>query len=350
MSKEDMMVNFSLDYNMLARLTQTFGPSGRETGIAELISDYARLYASAIETDSLGNLIVRKHGSGPKIMIACHMDEVGIMVTHISEKGFLYFAPVGGLRSELLAAKRVVFANGVIGIISREINHKDNKTKDKDKSEKLFIDIGASSQSEARRVVNEGDMAVLVGDYYENDGFVFAKALDNRAGCFVVLEVLKHVTSSHDLYFVFTAQEEVGARGAKTAAYALEPDLAIIMDTTISFDVPKEQDRVSLNRGVAVKVMDRSIVVSPKIKNWMTDVAAGLNILFQSEIITTGGTDSGPVHLTRSGIPTGGLAVPVRYLHSGNEIAAKKDIEAAVSLLYELLLDSTEHILSDNKK
>ncbi|MCM1564559.1 MAG: M28 family peptidase [Dehalobacter sp.] len=325
----------SLDFTLLQQLTQTFGPSGQEHNVAALILDQTKNDADTAYTDTLGNLIVRKKGPGKKIMIACHMDEVGIMVTHINKQGYLYFAPVGSLRDHVLLAQRFVFANGAVGVVSRE----EKKKPDENSPERLFLDLGVTSEQEARTMVREGDMAVFSGTYQETKDCVISKALDNRVGCFIALEVLKRVSSQDDLYFVFTAQEEVGARGAKTAAYALEPDLALNIDTTFSFDMPREYGvpRTSLNKGIAIKVMDRSIVVSPQIKNWMAEIAEQHEILYQWEIITNGGTDSGPVHLTKGGIPTGGLAVPVRHLHTPGEIASKNDMRSGISLLLALL-------------
>lgn len=322
-----------LDYALLQQLTQAFGPSGNEQEVARILTDQLHSVVDSVQTDPLGNLILRKKGKGKKIMITCHMDEVGIIVTHIDEQGYLYFAPVGGLQSSQLVGRRVFFSNRRQGVVSRE----RKKQADEKSPEKIFIDLGVSDELEARSLVSEGDMAVLVGEFQESEGHILAKALDNRLGCFLALEAAKEIRSDHDLYFTFTVQEEVGARGAKTAAGSILPDLAIIIDTTISFDTPSERNQTCLGRGAAIKVMDRSILVSPKIKKWMNDISVQANIPTQWEIITSGGTDSGPVHLTQGGIPTGGIAVPVRYLHSGNEIASKKDIQAAYELLFELL-------------
>ncbi|RNC28803.1 MAG: putative aminopeptidase YsdC [Candidatus Dichloromethanomonas elyunquensis] len=322
-----------LDYHVLKLLAQTYGPSGNERQVAEFISQQVGSYVQDIRSDALGNLLIRKPGTGKKILIACHMDEIGVIITSIGEEGYLYFAPVGGVKSSDLLAKRVQFQNKRIGVVSQEKNTVDEEKT----SGKYFIDIGVNSQEEAGKIVREGDMAVLVGDYQETADHILSKALDDRIGCFIAVEMIKQLHSEQDLYFAFTAQEEVGSRGAKTIVHGIEPDLALILDTTLSFDSPKEKNRTSLNRGAAIKVMDRTIVVSPRIKNWMADAASQNDISFQWEIITTGGTDSGPIHLTGRGIPTGGIAIPVRYLHTGNEIAAKHDILSAFLLLAVLL-------------
>lgn len=328
-----MLVNNALDYSLLHRLTQSFGPSGNESEVAHVISKEVTPMVESLQVDPLGNLITRKRGEGRKILISCHMDEVGIIVTSIDHRGFLYFSAVGGLKAADLNHKRVRFVNKRVGVISEELRRTDEgKT-----MTKYFIDIGVDSETKARQYVKEGDMAVLVGDFSETESHIISKALDNRVGCFIALEVLKKIESQDDLYFVFSAQEEVGARGAKIAAYQIEPDLALIIDTTISFDKPREENQTGLNKGVAIKAMDRTIVVSPRIKNWMAEVAINLNIPFQWEIITAGGTDAGPVHLTKYGIPTGGIAIPTRYLHTGNEVVAKKDIIAAYNLVLALI-------------
>lgn len=328
-----MSGNINLDFSLLKKLTQAYGPSGNEKEIAGLIMGYSKNHVDNVETDILGNLIIRKKGRGKRIMIAAHMDEVGVIVTHIDNNGYLYFSAVGGLNEAGLLARRVMFSNRCYGVIGRE-----RKESEEEKSKgKYFIDIGVNSEEEARKMVREGDMAILTGEFVENGSHIISKAIDNRLGCFIALEVLKNYQGEDDVFFVFTVQEEVGARGAKTAVFAIEPDLALIIDTTISYDTPKEKYRTSLNNGVAIKVMDRSIIVSPVIKNWMIDIAVKNNIVFQSEIISAGGTDSGPVHLTKGGVPTGGIAVPVRYLHSGSEITTKLDIESAYRLLSELL-------------
>ncbi|NLI93987.1 MAG: M42 family metallopeptidase [Peptococcaceae bacterium] len=330
----------NLDYDLLKQLTQCFGPSGNEREVADLIAREVNSHVMDSRFDVLGNLIVRKPGKGKKILIACHMDEVGVIITAIGEQGYLYFAPVGGIKNSDLSAKRVLFKNRRMGVVNQE----KNPLEEGKPSGKFYIDIGVSSEEEARKIVREGDMAVLVGDYQETPSHILSKALDDRLGCFIAVELIKQIQCEQDLYFAFTVQEEVGSRGAKTVVHGIEPDLALILDTTLSFDSPKEKNRTSLNRGAAVKVMDRTIVVSPLIKNWMAEVAAQQDIPFQWEIITAGGTDSGPIHLTGSGIPTGGIAIPVRYLHSGNEIAAKFDIVSAFQLLSALLQNPFQEI------
>lgn len=323
-----------LDFAILETLTQIFGPSGSEEGVAEYISTQLRPYCDELKIDTLGNLIVGRHGSGKKIMVAAHMDEIGLMVTHINKEGFLRFTPLGGVRTSNLVGQRVKFGKGTIGTIGVEKLEKPNDYK----LDKLYLDIGVSSQEEAEAVVRIGETAVFVGDFVESGSRIISKALDDRIGCFVAMEALKRTRSTHELAFVFTVQEEIGTRGARTAAYALEPDLAIAVDVTATGDTPKAHAMsVKLGSGIGIKVLDHSMITSPQIKRWMADVAMENKIPFQWEVLEYGGTDSGAIHLSKGGVPSGVLSIPTRYVHSPAEMIDKRDVAAAVELLVALL-------------
>lgn len=323
-----------LDYALLERLTQCFGPSGVEGKVTALIADEVRPYCDEIKTDSLGNLIAIRRGSGKKIMIAAHADEIGLMITHIDDKGFLRFAPIGGVSISQLPHRRVVFQNGVVGTIGVE---KLEKLSDL-KLSKLYIDIGANSIEECRQKVQIGDSAVFEGNFIHQDKRISSKALDDRVGCFVAIEALKRLQTKHEVYFVFTVQEEVGIRGAQTAAYALEPDLAIAVDVTATGDTPKAHPmEVKLGQGAAIKVFDRSMITHPKIKAWMAGTAEKHSIPYQWEVLEFGGTDSGAIHLTKGGVPSGVLSIPTRYIHSPSEMVDQGDVEGATQLLLALL-------------
>ncbi|ODA40810.1 M42 family metallopeptidase [Desulfosporosinus sp. BG] len=328
-----------LNYAMLEYLTQISGPSGSEERVAEFIAGQLSSYCDEQTIDTLGNLIVRRHGTGKKIMIAAHMDEISLMVTHIDKEGFLRFAPLGGVRIPNLIGQRVKFSKGRIGTIGVERLDKPSDFK----LDKLYLDIGASTREEAEQFVRIGETGVFVGDFIESGSRIISKALDDRIGCFVAIEALKRTQSPHELAFVFTVQEEIGTRGARTAAYALEPDLAIAVDVTATGDTPKAHPMsVELGSGVGIKVLDRSMITSPQIKRWMADMAAELNIPFQWEVLEYGGTDSGAIHLARGGVPSGVLSIPTRYVHSPAEMIDKHDVEAAVDLLVALLERPTE--------
>lgn len=328
-----------MDITILRQLTQIFGASGSEELVSEFIANQARPYCDELKTDTLGNLIVQRHGSGKKIMVAAHMDEIGLMITYIDKEGFLRFTPLGGVHIPNLVGQRVMFRNGRIGTIGVE---KLDKSTDY-KLEKLYLDIGVSSREEAEQFVSIGESAVFVGDFRESGSRLISKAFDDRIGCFVALEALKQTKSDCELAFVFTVQEEIGTRGAKTAAYALEPDLALAIDVTLTGDTPKAHPMsVKLGGGVGIKVLDRSMVTSPRIKSWMADVAKAKNIPFQWEVLEFGGTDSGAIHLSKGGVPSGVLSIPTRYVHSPAEIIDQFDLQSAIDLLVALLESSSQ--------
>ena len=314
---------------LLNKLTQTDGVSGDEGEIRAVIEEYAKKLGYEIETDALGNLIAKKGGNGKKIMIASHMDEIGIIVTFIDEKGFLRFSNIGGLNTKNLVNLKVRFKNGVIGVIGC-----DDEETEKLKISNLFIDIGAKDEKEASKMVSIGDRAAFVGDMYVNGKTVVSKALDNRIGCFAALRAMEKVNTDKDLYFVFTVQEEVGLRGAKGSAFEINPDYAIAVDVTDTGDtLGAAVMAVKLGGGAAIKVMDRSVLCDAQIRSTMIDVAKKNGIPYQLEIMTDGGTDAGALHLTRSGVKTGGISVPTRYIHSPSEMADMNDVEACVELL-----------------
>lgn len=333
----------TLDIQLLRDLTQAFGPSGDEEEVGSLIESCLPDLNWEISKDVLGNIRVSKKGKRQvpqKIMICTHMDEIGIIVTHIDQKGFIRFAPIGGIRITDCLYRRVKFQNGTVGVIAKE---KDNEKErnSHSKTDKYYIDLGFSSQDQVEENVGVGDKAVFVGDFQQCGDRYIAKAFDNRVGCFIALEVLKQLKTDHEMIFVFSAQEEVGARGAKVAAYSLDPDLAINIDTTTAGDIPgNKETAISLNKGVCIKVIDRSIIVSPTVKNWIAETAENCGIKYQWEVLEKGGTDSGPIQTTKGGILTGALSIPVKYLHSPSEMIAIQDVELAVDLLLELINDA----------
>lgn len=328
-----------LDYLLLKRLTQTFGPSGVEDQVSTLIVEQIRPYCDELYKDKLGNLIALRRGSGKKIMVAAHMDEIGVMITHIDEKGFLRFAPIGGVHIQELPHRRIQFKSGLVGVIGVEKLEKPTDLK----GDKLYIDIGTSSREESERLIRIGESAVFTGSYEETEHQILSKAMDDRVGCFVAIEAMKRLQTNHEVSFVFTVQEEVGLRGAQTAAFALEPDLAIAIDVTMTGDTPKAHTmEVRLGHGAAIKVIDRSMITPPMIKKWMAQTAEDHKIPYQWEVLEFGGTDSGAIHLTKGGIPAGVLSIPTRYVHSPSETVDRRDVEATVRLLVALLKNPVE--------
>lgn len=322
------------------KLVEIYSPSGNEDNIRNFIMNEIKDYVDEIEIDPLGNLIGRKKGKGKKIMIAAHMDQIGLMVTDIDDEGFLRFTNIGGISPFISLGQKVIFENGTVGVIFSEPVDNMGKLK----LENMFIDIGVSNKEEAAEKVNIGDICVYESGFSENDNVIFSKCLDDRIGCFVAIEAIKKIKSSNnDLYFVFTVQEEVGLRGARTSAYKINPSLGIAIDVTSTGDTPKaKRFAVGLNRGTAIKVKDNSILTHPKVKNLMIEIAEENNIPYQMEVLEFGGTDSGAIHLTRDGVPTGAISIPTRYIHSTVEMASKKDINSSVDLLVKLLEKSIE--------
>ncbi len=321
---------------VLEEMTQIKSPSGSEDEIRNYIADKIKSYCDEILTDAMGNLIAHKKGGGKKIMFAAHMDEIGVIATAIDDNGFIRFSSVGGLNTRNLVNLRVRFVSGIEGVIGAE----EEAFKDKPSLDKLFIDIGAKDKKAAEEKISVGDTAVFVGDFVQRDGIIISKALDNRAGCAILLDAISKIEKSeNDLYFVFTTQEEVGLRGAKTAAFDINPDIAVAVDVTDTGDTPSAPTMaVKLGGGAAIKVMDRSIMCDADVRTKMIETAKKNNIPYQLEIMTDGGTDAGAIHLTRAGVKTGGISVPTRYIHSPSETASVSDIENCVKLVYNLAI------------
>lgn len=325
----------NLNIELLKKLLAVYSPAGNENRVTQLIKEEVQNFADEVYTDALGNLIVRKKGEGKKIMLAGHMDQIGLMVTHIDEKGFIRFTNIGGISPAITYSQRIIFENGTIGVVGCE---RIDSLKDLT-LEKLFIDIGASSKEETEEKISIGDICVYHSEVLIDDKNVISQALDDRIGCFVMIEALKELKSSpNDIYFVFTVQEEVGTRGAKTAGYAIEPDVAIAFDITATGDTPKAKPMaVKLGCGPAVKIKDNSILCHPKVKNLMIDIAQKNKIPYQLEVLEFGGTDSGAIHLTRSGVPSGVLSIPSRYIHSNCEMVSLSDVRNAIDLTIKIL-------------
>ncbi len=320
---------------IIQQLTEAFGPSGYEGEVRELIQSLIEHQADEVKTDVLGNLIAVKKGrdEGKKIMLAAHMDEIGIVVTHIDEQGFLRFANVGGVGIPTLVGNRVRFQNGTIGVIYRQKGEWKEVTLDK-----LYLDIGAENEAEAKNKVRVGDFGIFHREFTALGDRLVAKSMDDRVGCAVLVEALRQIKNPlNTLYCVFTTQEEVGLRGARTAAYGLEPDLGIAVDVTLTGDTPEAQRMdVSLGQGAAIKVRDSSLITHPKVKKLLSELASTRGIPFQLEVLERGGTDAGAIHLSRSGIPSGAISIPTRYVHSPSEIVDLKDVQACLNLVVAL--------------
>jgi putative aminopeptidase FrvX len=324
--------------DLIKKVTEAFGPSGAEDSVREVIRKEVEPYVDEISVDALGNLIAHKKGTGgKKVILDGHMDEIGLMVTHIDDKGFLRFGNIGGVNPFVALGQRVYFENGTMGVIGSE---RVDDPKDL-KLEKLFIDIGAKNKEEAESKVSVGISCAFYQPFVDLGDRVVAKAMDDRIACVIIIEALRRLENTpHDIYAVFATQEEVGLRGARAAAYGISPDVGIALDVTRTGDTPKTRTMdVSLGNGAAIKVKDSSLICHPALKNYMVKVAKEKGIKFQMEVLEAGGTDSAAIQMTKAGIPAGCISIPCRYIHSPCEMVDMGDVEACV-LLTKALCES----------
>jgi endoglucanase len=317
------------------KLVAAYGPAGAEEDVAEVIAAMAKPYVDEVYTDTLGNLIAVKKSPEPaaKVMLSAHMDSIGLIATHIDDKGFIWVSNIGGLSLRSAYGSAVRFRNGTRGVIftGGKADPKEPKMSD------LYIDVGAKDEASARKMVSVGDAAVFDRpSFVMGDGLLASPYLDNRIACAALLAAMEELPETkNDLYFVFSAQEEVGLRGAKTAAYAIGPDYAFAVDVTSAGDTPDYTPKMEtkLRGGAAVKVMDASVICHPKVVKWLEEAAEREGIPWQREVLLRGGTDAGAIHITRSGVYTGAISIPTRYIHNPLEICALEDVEASVRLI-----------------
>lgn len=315
----------------LTQLVTAFGPSGNEGGISQVIEELARPYVDEIARDIMGNLICRKRGTGPRIMFSAHMDSIGLVATHIDEKGFVHVGALGGVSAGEALYAPVRFRNGVCGLICAP----EDKDKGTLKAADLLIDVGAASFEEAKKLVQVGDAAVYDTPIRGAGNRVISPYLDNRVSCLVLLLVMERLAGAdNDLYFVFSVQEEVGTRGAKTAAWAIDPEYGIAVDVTGVDDEPgsKHQASALCGKGAAVKIMDRSVICAPALVDRLLALAEAEGIPVQRDVLQMGGTDAGPIQATRAGVYTGGISIPCRYTHTPTEMVDLGDVRACADL------------------
>jgi putative aminopeptidase FrvX len=327
---------------LLKTLTETFSPSGYEDDIRKVITREIKPLADEIRVDALGNLIVRKkpakNAKDPKrIMIAAHMDEIGVMVTHVDSNGFVRFTGIGGVYPRNLVGGHVRFANGVSGVIGLEPT---THLTDVPPLNKMFIDVGATSKKNCP--VKTGDVAGFERSFLDLGDRVVAKSMDDRIGCLVAIEALRALKSTpHDVYFVFTTQEEIGTRGAETSAYGIDPDLGFSIDVTAWGDTPGQKDfEVALGKGPAIKIRDGGMLSDPRIVDWMIRTAEKAKLPYQREVLLGGTTDARAMQLVRSGVPVGCISIPCRYVHTPAEMVDFNDVKNAVKLIVAMLRNS----------
>ena len=323
-------------WTILQTLVETPGPSGSEHVIREKIKAEIQGHADEVYTDALGNLIARKGAlkeGGKRIMISAHVDEIGLMITHVDDNGFARFLPIGGINPLTCLGGRVLFMNGTQGVIGMERLEKDEHPE----LAKYFIDTGATSKADSK--VGVGDVCGFERPLLDLGKRVVAKSMDDRVAAAIAVEALKEVKPGvNELFFVFSVQEEVGIRGAITAAYGVDPEIGLAVDVTRTGDTPLGvKMEVALGNGPAIKVRDSSFIADPRIVKWMVNEAKAQKLPYQLEVLEAGGTDGAAMQRTRAGVPAGCLSIPCRYIHSPSEMVDRDDVENSVKLLVGLL-------------
>lgn len=359
-----------LNIKELEKWTNAFAPSGFEHEVAKMVKKYTEPFADEVSSDKTGSIIFKKGSKGPKIMLAGHIDEIGFVVAGISSDGFLNFNPVGGWWDQTLLTQRVLVKNRegeiIQGVIVAKPPHilsaeERNKVVTKDK---MFIDVGCKSKKEVEALgIKIGDPIVPDSEFKlikrtqiikdeENDkeeekevSLALGKAFDDRIGAFIVSEVLRRLQEEkikhpNQVFGVATVQEEVGLRGARTAAHIIQPDVGFAIDVDISGDIPgvkKLKSPAEMSKGVAILTGDSSMLPNPRLKHFVLDVAEELGIKHQLSILARGGTDAGVIHLTGGGCPSLAITIPTRHIHSHNGILDLDDVEQAIKLLVGLI-------------
>lgn len=311
-------------------------PSGFESPCAQAIAELAGPYCDEVKIDTLGNVICHKKGPGKRLMMAAHMDVIGLIITHIDKKGFLRFGALGGFVPYRLIGARMKLENGMGGSVWCDEKAMEEKKLEDITLNDLYLDIGAESEESARKLVQVGDVAMYEGEVQQLGQMVLSPYCDDLIACAALLSAMSQVEKSeNDLYFVFTVQEEVGLRGAATAAYAIDPDFGVCMDVTRTGDNPSEKAKmvVKLGAGPTIKIKDVSLLCNPQVIAHLREAAKEGDVPYQDEVLTAGGTDSAAIQKTRGGVLSGCISIPCRYIHSQNEMVSLKDVEQSARLM-----------------
>ncbi|MFN2587318.1 MAG: M42 family metallopeptidase [Actinomycetota bacterium] len=344
-----------MNAELLRNLVSTPGISGREERIRDVVQKHMTDLVDDTKIDALGNLVGIKNGSGPRIMVCAHMDSIGFLVTHIDDDGFVRISPVGGFDPRTLVMQRVVVCGreadfvGLLAPATKPIHLlSGDDAKKPPKIEELFIDLMLPPDA-VKAGVSVGDPVSLVREPLITDEAVSAPYLDDRLGVYAVLEALRRAGRNEaEIYAVVSVQEEVGVRGATTAAFEIEPAVGVAVDVTIAGDLPgadRGQQVCAIGKGVAIGLMDSGSISDPRLVRTFKGLAESRSITHQMEILPRGGTDAGGIQLTRAGVPVITISIPIRYVHTVNEMAYVSDIESAVDLLAAYLETAHEESL-----
>lgn len=343
-----------IDTQLLNKICTTPGAPGFEQKVRALVLEEIKDLVDEVEIDNMGNVYAIKRGKGDKrVMVGAHMDEIGFIVTHIDDNGFIRFHTLGGFDPKTLTAQRVivhgtkdvigVMASKPIHVMSPEERNKVAKIKD------YFIDTGLSAE-EVKKHINIGDSITREREFIEMGDCVNGKSLDNRLAVFILIETLRNLKGKEipfDLYGVFTVQEEVGIRGANVSSLRINPDFGFGLDTTIAFDLPgaaAHEKITELGKGTAIKIMDASTICDYRMVKFMKNTADKHAIKWQPEILTAGGTDTAGIQrMTEGGSIAGAVSIPTRHLHQVIEMAHKEDIQGSIDLLTACISDLDQH-------
>ena len=322
---------------LIRKLVEAYGPSGREVELRQIVRAEIKGQCDYITEDRMGNLIgvmKAKAKTGRRILLAAHMDEIGLIVSHVDRDGFARFAPVGGIYPLYCVASRVRFASGKTGVIGCEPREEEKAIPSLDR---MYIDVGAGDRESCP--VRVGDTAIFDRPMAEAGARLVAKSMDDRIGVAILIETMRRLKRTpHEVQFAFTVQEELGMRGAQTAAFGQDPDIGISVDVTLTGDTPRcPPMAVALGKGPAVKVRDGGMISDPRVVEWMTAAAAAARIPYQLEVLEHGTTDATAIQISRCGVPAGCLSIPCRYVHSPSEMVDFSDVENGVKLLLAML-------------
>ncbi|NMB07991.1 MAG: M42 family metallopeptidase [Tissierellia bacterium] len=335
---------------LLKRLTEASGVSGNEKEVRDIIISEIKDFVDDLKVDKIGNIIAYKKGksNSKKLMVTAHMDEVGLMIIDIDDMGLLKFTTVGGIDKRILVSKPVLIGkNKIPGVIGAKPIHlqKREEWKNALNIEQLYIDIGVGGKSEAEKLVSIGDYVAFDSQYIEfGDNLVKAKALDNRVGCSLLIKLIQEIEDI-EFYGVFTVMEEIGLVGAGPAAYTVDPDISIVLEGTLCYDIPKLDEHLIptyLKKGPAISLVDRTTLFNKDFREKIVKIAIKNNIPYQFRKTSMGGNDSGKIHTTKEGSITATISVPCRNIHSPTSVMSKEDYDNTYKLLKSILLEYKE--------
>jgi endoglucanase len=338
---------------LLRKISEAPGVSGFEYGISEIIKKELQGFVDKIEEDKFGNIYAYKGNGEKTIMITAHMDEIGLIVKHIDDKGFIRFAKIGGILDHVLLGLRVIIHGKykkVYGVIGCKAIHimKEEERKQLVTYDKMFIDTGLSKEQLEKYGIGIGTPITIERDLIElENDLIVGKAMDDRAGCYILIEALRKAKPVNRIVAVFTVQEEVGLRGATISSYNVKPDIGIAIDTTIAGDHPEVSESeapVKIGKGPVIVVADGrreslggGLLANSLVVNWLIELANRLGIKYQLGVLEGGTTDAAAIQLSRGGIPSGCISIPTRYLHTFSEVVSKKDLEDGIKLVIGLM-------------